>query len=123
MRFLADENISSLVIERLRNRDFDVVSVVETRPGATDKDVLEIANAGGYILITEDRDFGELVIRQRIGVIGVILLELDRLSNAAEADVVVETISLHHDRLPGNLVVIEPPRIRVRPLPRGDHKG
>ena len=58
MRFLADENISSFVIERLRNRGFDVVAVVETRPGATDKDVLEIANAGSCILITEDRDFG-----------------------------------------------------------------
>jgi predicted nuclease of predicted toxin-antitoxin system len=118
MRFLADENVSRFVIKRLRDRAFDVVSIVETRPGATDKDVLEIANAGGCILITEDRDFGELVIRQRIGVIGVILLELDRLSNTAEADVVVEAVSLHQDKLTGNLVVIEPPRIRVRPLPR-----
>jgi len=118
MRFLADENVSRLVVERLRSRGFDVVSVAETRSGATDKDVLETANAEGCILITEDRDFGELVIRQRLGVRGVILLELDRLSNGAEADVVLEVVSLHSDRLLGNLVVIEPRRIRVRPVPR-----
>jgi len=118
MRFIADENVSGLVIERLRGRGFDVVSIGETRSAATDRDVLETANAEGCVLITEDRDFGELVIRQRLDVRGMILLELDRLSNAAEADVVVEVASLHGDKLLGNLVVIEPSRIRVRPLPQ-----
>jgi Domain of unknown function (DUF5615) len=70
------------------------------------------------VLITEDRDFGELVIRQRLGVRGMILLELDRLSNAAEADAVAQVVSTHADKLLGNLIVIEPGRTRVRPLPR-----
>jgi predicted nuclease of predicted toxin-antitoxin system len=118
MRFLADENVSRLVIERLRGRGFEVISIGDTRSGATDKDVLETANGQGCILITEDRDFGELVIRQRLSVLGLILLELDRLSNAAEADLVLEVVSLHGDKLLGNLVVIEPTRVRVRPLPR-----
>ena len=118
MRFLADENVSRLIIERLRAGGFDVISVGETRSGTTDNDVLETADADGCILITEDRDFGELVIRQRLGVRGLILLELDRLSNVVEAGVVVEVVSVHADKLLGNLVVVEPGRIRVRPLPR-----
>jgi len=118
MRFLADENVSRLVIERLRAGGFDVISIGETRSGTPDKDVLEAADAEGCILITEDHDFGELVIRQRLGVRGMILLELDRLSNATEADVVAEVVSTHADKLLGNLVVIEPGRVRVRPLPR-----
>jgi predicted nuclease of predicted toxin-antitoxin system len=118
MRFLADANVSRLVIERPRAGGFDVISIGETRSGTPDKDVLEAADAEGCILITEDRDFGELVIRQRLGVRGMILLELDRLSNATEADVVAEAVSTHADKLLGNLVVIEPGRIRVRPLPR-----
>ena len=116
MRFLADENVSRLVTERLQASGFDVTSISETRSGASDKDVLEAAGAGGRILITEDRDFGELVIRQRLGVRGMILLELDRLSSAAEADAVAEVVSVHADKLLGNLVVIEPGRIRIRPL-------
>jgi predicted nuclease of predicted toxin-antitoxin system len=118
MRFLADENVSSSVIRRLRAGGLDVVSIGETRSGAPDKEVLDAADAEGRILITEDRDFGELVVRQRLGVRGVILLELDRLSNAAEADLVAEIISTHADKLAGNLLVIEPARVRVRPLPR-----
>jgi predicted nuclease of predicted toxin-antitoxin system len=118
MRFLADENVSRLVIERLRNRGLDVVSISETRPGVPDKDVLAAANAEDCILITEDRDFGELVIRQNLGVRGLILLELDRLSNATEADKVTEVVSTHADKLLGNLLVIEPSRIRIRPLLR-----
>jgi len=116
MRFLADENISRLVIERLRVDGFDVVSIGETQAGAPDRVVLELADAEGWILITEDRDFGELIIRQLEDVRGLILLELDRVSNAAEAEAVAEVIRSHADKLPGNLVVIEPGRIRLRPL-------
>jgi predicted nuclease of predicted toxin-antitoxin system len=116
MRFLADENVSRLVIERLRASGFDVVSIGETRAGIPDRGVLEVARADACVLITEDHDFGELVIRQRLEVRGMILLELDRLSNATEADVVAEVISVHLDRRLGNLTVIEPGRIRIRPL-------
>jgi predicted nuclease of predicted toxin-antitoxin system len=118
MRFLADENVSRLVIERLRAGGFKVMAISETRSGASDKDVLQAADAQDCILITEDRDFGELIIRQRLGVRGMILLELDRLSSAAEADAVADVISNHAGKLVGNLVVIEPGRVRIRPLPR-----
>jgi predicted nuclease of predicted toxin-antitoxin system len=118
MRFLADENVSRLVIERLRGAGFDVMSIAETRPGTSDSEILEIADREDRILITEDRDFGELVLRQRLAVRGMILLELDRLSNAAEAGVVAEIVSAHVGKLSGNLLVIEPARVRVRPLPR-----
>ena len=43
---------------------------------------------------------------------------VSRLSNTAEASMVAEVVSTHADKLSGALVVIEPGRIRVRPLPR-----
>jgi predicted nuclease of predicted toxin-antitoxin system len=92
MRFPADENVSHLVIERLRTAGFDVMSIGEARSGATDREVPDAAESEGRILVTEDRDFGELVVRQRLRVRGIILLELDRLSNAAEAELVAETV-------------------------------
>jgi predicted nuclease of predicted toxin-antitoxin system len=118
MRFLADESVSRIVIERLRDAGHDVTAIAETKSGAPDKDVLDAANAEDRVLITEDRDFGEMVIRQRLGVRGMILLELDRLSSMAEADTVVAAVFMHADKVSGNLLVIEPGRIRVRPLPR-----
>jgi predicted nuclease of predicted toxin-antitoxin system len=99
------------------------MSVGETRSGAPNKAVLETANAEDCILITEDRDFGELAIRQRLDVRGVILLELDRLSNAAEAETVVQVVTVHTENLLDHLVVIEPGRVRLRPLPGSQHKA
>jgi predicted nuclease of predicted toxin-antitoxin system len=118
MRFLADENVSRRVVERLRLQGHDVALVAGTHAGISDPDVLKLAGTEARILITEDRDFGDLVVRQRLNVGGVILLELDRLSNNMEADRVAAVVAMHVDRLTNNLVVIEPARVRVRPLPR-----
>jgi hypothetical protein len=57
-----------------------------------------------------------MVIRQRLALRGVILLEMDQLANATEAETVADIVSTHAERLAGNLVVVEPGRIRVRPL-------
>ena len=88
--FLADENVSRLVIARLRSAGFDVMSISATRAGASDHEVLATADRAGRILIAEDSEFGELVVRQQLGVRGVILLALNRLSNAAEAALVTD---------------------------------
>jgi predicted nuclease of predicted toxin-antitoxin system len=119
-RFLADENVSRLVIEQLRIAGYDVTRVGEISLGAADDDVLATARREDRVLITEDRDFGELVIRQRLNVRGIVLLELDRLSNGAEADRVAAVISTTGEKLLGNLIVIEPGRIRIRPLSPGE---
>ena len=116
MRFLADENVSHYVVERLRTAGFDVRAIGLTNPGASDSDILATARREGRILITEDRDFGELVVRQRLEVQGVVLQELDRLSNEAEADRAAAVVSTNADKLSGNLLVIEPGRVRIRPL-------
>ena len=116
MPLLADENVSMLVVERLRAIGLDVMAIGETSPGASDDQVLVIANREARILITEDRDFGEMIVRQRLGIRGLVLLELDRLSNVGEADRVAAIVSAHGDKLAGNLLVIEPGRVRVRPL-------
>jgi predicted nuclease of predicted toxin-antitoxin system len=116
MRFLADENVSRQIVERPRADGHDVIAVGQSGHGASDEQVIQMANAEGRVLITEDRDFGELIIRQRLGVVGVMLLELDRLANNAEADRVGGVVSAYADKLAGNLVVIEPARLRLRRL-------
>jgi predicted nuclease of predicted toxin-antitoxin system len=65
MRFLADENVSRLVVQRLRNSGFDLTSIAETSTGVADDDVLATAANEDRIVITEDHDFGEMVGRQR----------------------------------------------------------
>ena len=107
MRFLADENVSRLVIDGRRNDGFDVTSIGEMDSGAAAAAVLAAAANEDRVLVTEDRDFGEIVVRQQLRVRGVVLLELDRLSNAAEADRAAAAICADVDKLARNLIVIE----------------
>jgi hypothetical protein len=117
MRFLADENVSRLVVERLRaaglmlHRSRKRGRERQTRMSWTRR-IAVTASWSPRIAI------GELVIRQRLKVRGVILLELDRLPSAMEAELVAETVRIHAKKLTGNLLVVEPARVRIRPLPR-----
>ncbi len=57
-----------------------------------------------------------MIVRQKLDLPGVILIELARLSNAAAAARVREIVEAHMDKLEGNFVVVEPARIRLRPM-------
>jgi predicted nuclease of predicted toxin-antitoxin system len=73
-KLLADENVPLKAVEALRRKGVDVVSVIELSPGLKDREVLNLANREGRIIVTFDKDFGELVVRERARVKGLILL-------------------------------------------------
>jgi len=116
MDFLADENVPRPIIERLRKDGFAVDSIVEKSAGLPDADVLAVADQDGAILITQDKDFGELVVLRRLPVVGVVLLELAQLPLEAQVERVAQLVASHRASFGGNLSVVEPTRIRVRPL-------
>jgi predicted nuclease of predicted toxin-antitoxin system len=71
MRFLTDENFPQASVHRLREAGHDVFDVTERMPGATDLEVLGCAAEGARILLTFDRDYGELIYRaQRLWRLG-----------------------------------------------------
>jgi predicted nuclease of predicted toxin-antitoxin system len=77
MRFLFDESTDARLAAYLNSLGHDATLVAQVhRPGIPDKQVLETARAGGRILVTDDRDFGELVFRQRQPHTGVIYFRL-----------------------------------------------
>ena len=117
MRFLVDENISNLVRSALLGAGFEVSALEQGQRGSDDIVVLALAEQEERIVITEDRDFGELVIRRRLPVAGVLLIELEELSNASEAERVLAVVTSLQEGLIGHLVVVEPSRTRIRPLP------
>ena len=76
MKFLADENIGYKIIKPLRELGFDIKSILEINKGLADSAVLSLADKDSRILITTDKDFGELVYLNKLVHRGVILLRL-----------------------------------------------
>ena len=76
--------------------------------------MLEIAAASNRLLLTEDKDFGELVYRLRQAHAGVVLLRLSGLNSTERAELVVHVFRVREQDLPGNFTVIEPNSVRVR---------
>jgi len=76
MRFLADEGVDRQIVERLRLDGHEVAYVAEMSPGLLDDAVLRESRDAGRVLITADKDFGELVFKQREASTGVLLVRL-----------------------------------------------
>ena len=117
MNLLADESVDRPIVERLRQEGYDVVYVAELAPSISDDDVLQQANERSALLLTSDKDFGDLVFRQRRVHVGVVLLRLDGLPNAAKAEVVAEVFRDRAAQLPGAFIVVSPGNVRIRQNP------
>jgi len=117
MKFVADESLDFQIVSRLRKDGFDVVDIAEMAPGISDIEVLDLANNGSALLMTADRDFGELVFRQHLVSHGVILIRLSGLSAENKADIVLSAVSLHSEELFNSFTVITSGHIRIRRNP------
>jgi predicted nuclease of predicted toxin-antitoxin system len=114
MKFLADEGIDRSIVEGLRALNFDVYYVIEEIRSLSDDELLRIAFTEDRILITRDKDFGELVFRLRKLHAGVILVRLEGYSTWERADIVCKVIAQYFEQLPNAFVVIQPKVVRVR---------
>ena len=76
MKFLADENIPLKVVKRLREDGLDITSIAEIQIGMNDEDIAKLSEKEKAILITFDKDFGEIIFRKLIKPYGLILLRI-----------------------------------------------
>ena len=118
MRFLADENFPGGAVAALRRARLAVEWALELAPGGSDDAVLARALGSGAVLLTFDKDFGELGWRATptLG-FGVVLFRIP-LPRAAQAGSALATLVMSRDDWAGHFSVIEPGRLRMRPLAR-----
>ncbi len=114
MKFLADENIDSQIVARLRIEGHDVAYIAELAAGISDEQVLAIANHEDRLLVTEDKDFGELVFRMQRSSHGVLLLRIAGLPSEIKANFVVQLIADHAGEMFRSFTVVTPQGIRIR---------
>ena len=114
MKFLADEGVDKPIVMALRIAGFDVDYILEIAPGSDDEFVLNLAFTQNRILITQDKDFGELVFRLRQPHHGIILIRLEGYSPQLKGEIVSQLILKHETELSNNFSVIQPNVIRIR---------
>ncbi|NVM20722.1 MAG: DUF5615 family PIN-like protein [Desulfobacterales bacterium] len=114
MNFIADENVDRQIVDRLRQDGHNIRSVAEMDPGISDDEVLDTANEESALLLTADRDFGELIFRQSRITAGVVLIRLAGLSPLKKADIVSLAINERLSEIPNTFVVIRPGTVRIR---------
>lgn len=117
MRLLANENFPLDAVEALRADGHDVLWIREDARGSSDEQILHRAQQEERILITFDKDFGELAFRSRLPAIsGVILFRISAPTSNYIAQVAVQAIASRTDWA-GHFSVIEDNRIRMTLLP------
>jgi predicted nuclease of predicted toxin-antitoxin system len=118
VRLLANENFPGDAVEALRRLGHDVAWVRTDAPGSKDADVLERAVLEQRVLVTLDKDFGELAFRARLpATSGVVLFRIFPPLPASVAAVAVAAFQ-HQRDFAGLFVLVEAGRVRERPLPR-----
>jgi predicted nuclease of predicted toxin-antitoxin system len=117
-RLLADENVPGASVISLRTAGFDVVWMAEHMPGAPDVVVLELARAENSLLISFDRDHGELIYHRGLPAPpGVVYLRFVPADPAEPARIVHRLLLLEEIQLEGRFTVVKRDHVRQRPLP------
>jgi predicted nuclease of predicted toxin-antitoxin system len=114
VKFLCDECVDQPIVDALRVAGHEVSYVAEMSPGISDDEVLAIAAADSAVLVTVDKDFGDLVFRQGRAHHGVVLVRLHGIDPAEKARIALAALAEHVDDLAGAFTVIEKDRLRIR---------
>ena len=118
MRFIVDESTGTAVAEFLRAQGHEVLVVAEAMPRADDVDILARALSEQRILVTNDKDFGELVFARGLQHSGILLLRLGEDRPDVRVHTVRSVLALWADRLGGAFTVASEAEVRIRPANR-----
>lgn len=114
MKIVADENIDKEIVDRLRADGHDVLFIAEDDPGIDDQTVLSRSRQTDGVLLTIDKDFGDLVFRQRLLHSGVLLIRLAGVRSDMKAGLVAATFDRHGKELSSGFAVLSKRSLRFR---------
>jgi predicted nuclease of predicted toxin-antitoxin system len=115
MDFLANENFPLFSIRLLRKAGYNVASVIEDTPGAKDRDILNRAHDENLIILTFDRDYGELIYRHKVlASDGIIYFRFNPSTPEEPAEILLYLLEKCEVSIAGKFTVVERGRIRQR---------
>jgi len=116
VRWLIDECVDAALAACLKGAGHDIIYMAEVAPRTADAGVMKRATDENRLLLTEDKDFGDLVFRQVLRVPGLVLVRIDPLQRALKVTRLMAAVEHFGEDLFGRYTVIEDVRFRSRPL-------
>ncbi len=117
MRILADVNIEAAIIEWLRTEEHDVTWAAELAPSTTDQQLLDFARYSACVVLTYDKDFGEIVFRRCQFAHGVALLRFSQGTQTEHLNLLQKHWPTIKSSISGSFIVASDNQIRIRALP------
>ena len=117
MRFLVDECTGPAVASWLKELNYDIFSVYDEARGLSDDEIIQKALEEERILITNDKDFGEMVFRDGRLHRGVIFLRLQDERSTSKIRVLSCLFETYSDRIPNSFLVVTEQRVRFAKRP------
>jgi predicted nuclease of predicted toxin-antitoxin system len=116
VKLLADECCDAGMVAALREDGHDVLYAMEDLRGASDEEPLALAMAEERLLLTEDKDFGELVYALKRPTQGIVLLRFEVVERAQKVSRIRELLEQYSARLAHQFVVLASDKVRLRPI-------
>ncbi|MBI4688664.1 MAG: DUF5615 family PIN-like protein [Nitrospirae bacterium] len=114
MKFLVDVGVGKKVERWLKENGYDVKSVRDINPKEKDAEILNFAAAEGRMVITMDKDFGELVYNSGRLHSGVMILRLDDANGSRKAEIVKKILTGYSDKIWNKFCVFQNGRLRIK---------
>jgi len=114
MRFLIDESVEYRIVAFLRNLGYNTLSVAESFPSLDDKTILSIAYKENRIVITNDKDFGELIYKLQLPHKGIILFRLFEENYQSKEDKLQLILKKFKSKLQNTFTTISKNKIRFK---------
>lgn len=113
---IIDENVDHEILAQLKSSTYEIFSIQEQSFGITDREIIELAKEKKGIILTEDKDFGELVFAHKISNCSVIFLRY----NYPDCDKIIKNIfkvlEIYYDKGEHFFITITATKIRIRKI-------
>lgn len=113
-KFLIDIGVGKIVEDWLQSEGFCIISVRSLNPAMKDSEILKLAADNACMIITMDKDFGELVYHSAKKHSGILILRLESATGKEKLDVMKEIFTNYIDKIYNHFCVYQKGKLRIR---------
>jgi predicted nuclease of predicted toxin-antitoxin system len=114
LKFLVDVGVGRKVEEFLLEKGYDIRAVRSLDQGMPDQEIIRLATSERRMVITMDKDFGELVYHSGLGHCGILLLRLEEATGEEKRRVISRILAKYSDKMENNFCVYQNNKFRIR---------